>query len=349
MDVRPTQFTVLDYCKALDRREITVNPDYQRGVVWKPIAQAFLIESLILGYPVPKLSLHQKTDVPSMKTLKEIVDGHQRTFAIQRFYKDKLRLSRTLETEQIAGRKFSDLDEEHQHAFLDYGLNVDLFIAATDAEVREVFRRMNSYTVTLNPEEQRHARYQGAFKWFVHRLAKTFAEPFLQMGVFSQKQLVRMADTKLLTEICHALVNGIRTTNKGHLDSLYFSKDKDFPEENEFEDSIQDALDRILSWDLLHQTPIMRHYNIYALVLAVIHMQSPVESLTPVVESGTLAAFDDEIVMANLQELAGALEEPEEPSRFEEFVDACSGRTNVKDQREKRFRWLCTALLAEAI
>jgi len=48
-------------------------------------------------------------------------------------------------------------------------------VAATPAEVREVFRRINSYTVPLNSEEQRHATYQGPFK-FTGKIDKVTVE-----------------------------------------------------------------------------------------------------------------------------------------------------------------------------
>ena len=59
---------------------------------------------------------------------------------------------------------------------------------------------MNSYTVPLNPEEHRHASYQGRFKWFANRLGKRYNGVFREIGLFSEKQLLRMADTKLLAE-----------------------------------------------------------------------------------------------------------------------------------------------------
>ena len=70
------------------------------------------------------------------------------------------------------------------------------------SQIREVFRRINSYTIPLNAEEQRHAKFQGIFKWFLHRLALGLDYVWEMCGVFSEKQLVRMADNKLFAEIC---------------------------------------------------------------------------------------------------------------------------------------------------
>ena len=82
MNIVPTGFTVVDFCHAMGRNEIIVNREYQRSdKVWPGSAQSYLIETIILGFPIPKFFLYQKTDLPSKKTYKEIVDGQQRSMA----------------------------------------------------------------------------------------------------------------------------------------------------------------------------------------------------------------------------------------------------------------------------
>ena len=81
-----------------------------------------------------------------------------------------------------------------------------------------MFRRMNSYTVPLNPEELRNAEYQGAFKWFIYEKSRKYAVALTDIGVFGEKGLVRMQDLKLYTEILHAVENGVTTTSKKSLD-----------------------------------------------------------------------------------------------------------------------------------
>ena len=188
MDRQPTSFTVADYCNAMRRGEITVNHDYQRSdQVWPQVARSYLIETILKGFPVPKLYLYQVTDVKSRKTRKEIVDGQQRSAAIYDFSNDGFRVSKSAEDEDVRGKKYSELDEEHQYRFRDYPIDVDLFVAVTPPEVIEVFRRMNSYTVPLNPEEHRHALWQGKFKWFINGVADRLEAIFLATGVFKEK------------------------------------------------------------------------------------------------------------------------------------------------------------------
>lgn len=171
MEIVQTTFTVADYCERLKKNDIIVNWKYQRSSkVWPSQAQSFLIESILLGFPVPALYLFQKTDRISRRTVREIIDGQQRTVAVRAFYDGDLRLSKTLEFEEAAGRTYFELDHRLQERFLSYGLDVSLFVNTEEEEVREVFRRINSYEVPLNAEEQRHAQWQGEFKWLIYHL-----------------------------------------------------------------------------------------------------------------------------------------------------------------------------------
>jgi hypothetical protein len=340
--------TVGDYCQGMARREIVVNKDYQRSDrVWPSIARSYLIESLILSFPLPKFTHYLVTDIISKKTQKEIVDGQQRSTAIRDFYEDRLQLSNSIETRSLRGKKYSELDEEHQESFLTATLSIDQLVAAERGDVREAFRRMNSYTIPLNPEEHRHAVFQGPFKWFIQKLAEQFSNSFFAMGIFSEKQIIRMGDTKLLAEMCDAIFHGILTTNKVILDRLYRDRDKEFPEEQEIKERITDSIDELREWTDIHNSNMMKPYIVYSLLLAMTHLRHTVDSLNAVFPSPELENFDMDRVAANLSLLGEALENPEAAGEFEGFVKACTSRTNVKTQRETRFLWLCKALTTD--
>lgn len=344
MESISTNFTVADYCNAMDRGEIIVNKDYQRSdQVWPPAARSYLIETILKGFPIPKLYLHQVTDVKSKKTRKEIVDGQQRSVAIHDFLNDQLRLSKG-ENEDIRNRTYSELEEDDQHAFLDYGINVDLFVSATTSEVIEVFRRMNSYTVPLNAEEQRHASYQGKFKWFIIDLADKIEAIVLQTGTFKEKQLVRMADNKLLTELCDSFTNGIRTTDKKKLDSMYRDFDVEFPEADNYRERLLDSFKAIRAAEALHDTVLMKPHMVYSLVQTVTHVSKPVKKFSKIFKSPKLRAINWSAAVTNLTALAEAADSEEPKGRFARFAKASQEKTNVRDTRKTRFKWICKAL-----
>ncbi|MFL5962927.1 MAG: DUF262 domain-containing protein [Gaiellaceae bacterium] len=350
MEIRTPEYTVADYCDMYDRKEVRVNRQYQRSdQVWPRAAQSFLIETILLGFPVPKLFLHQKTDLRTRRPIKEIVDGQQRTRAIVDFFNDEYRLTSNVTLAEAVGKRFSQLDEDLQSQFSDYGLQFDLFVGATDEDVREVFRRMNSFTVPLNPEEQRHAEFQGEFKWFMRNVSTDYAEAFRQAGVFGQKALVRMQDQKLLTEIASAYFDGVKTTNKRTLDTVYRTHDKpaDFTDDQrtELERRLRGAFDAIFEWRDLYDTPLMRPHQMYSLTLAVMHMDESLATLEAQYPSANGDLADDDIVLVNLTRLAEAMEEGEELAGvLRPFVKASSEKTNVGAQRLARIEWFCRAL-----
>ena len=346
MHVQQLSLTVADFLAGLARGDIVVNREYQRSArVWPVPAQAFLIETILLGYPMPKLGMYQITDVRTKRTIKEIVDGQQRSYAIKRFCEGKYRLSKKSELE-YAGQGFDELDDEGKHKILSYGLPIDLYIGATPADIREVFRRQNSYQMPLTPEEQRHAEFQGKFKWWVYRVTKDLDQALRAMGLFTEAQLVRMQDTKLISEIAHALLHGITTTNKNHLRRLYADNDTDFPAERELDKRVRDAFSRLLELRAIHRSALMKPYHAYSLLLAITHVKAPVETLAGAWTIDEPAPpLDVEATETNLSGLVAALEEEDE---HHEFRRASEKRTNVKDQRTTRFRWFCRALTKAA-
>lgn len=363
MKTQSSTINVADYCKGLERKEFIVNSNYQRSdKVWPLAAKSFLIETIILDYPVPKLSLHQKLDLETRSTRKEIVDGQQRSRAILDFYNDEYKLSSTLLTERLAGRKFSSLDDSDKAQFLDYGLNFDVFVGAQPEDVREVFRRMNSFTVPLNNEEARHANYQGDFKWFIHALSREYDRAFQEAGVFSEKQINRMVDAKLLTEVSHALLTGISTTAKSSLDKLYETKDQSFPEADELRNILSRALDATLGAPELRGTALLKPYNVYALVLAFcvrFGWVLPGQQSVPIyareyrhdepafnlsVLAQAIADYDD----SDDEEESDALSGPAGAEQYalSTFVAATKERTNVAAQRRTRYSFFLGALTA---
>lgn len=354
MKTNRVTMTVADYCSAFDRDEVVIDRTYQRSPnIWPSLARSYLIETILKDFPVPKLALHQKTDLKSRRTIKYVVDGQQRTMAIRDFYTNALRLGQRLELTEAAGRTFSELPDELKEAFLSYVLVFDQFEAATDEHVREYFRRINSFTAPLNPEEQRHARFQGPMKWFVYGLSQRWGETIVNLGVLTSKAVVRMGDAKLMAELTHALLNGITTTNKTSLDTMYHAFDKG--EAFEKEDSIRSALDQaftsILSAGDIHDTTLMRMNVFYSLVLAVVDTQQhwPTLSFANRGASADTSPVMGKDAISNLLTLAAALEDPELYDSYAEFTRAAQEKTNVQTQRVTRVRWLVDALTKPSI
>jgi uncharacterized protein with ParB-like and HNH nuclease domain len=344
MQIVPSSETVAQFCEGLRRNQIKVDRRYQRSEkVWPANAQSFLIESILLGFPVPKLFLHQSTDRVSRKTVHHIIDGQQRSVAIRSFADDEIRLAKNLELKEAAGRTYSELPPELQDRFLSYSLGIDRFVNTSEEQVRDIFRRINSYEVPLNAEEQRHARYQGEFKWFIYHLSRALDTYFDEYGTFSDSQLVRMQDMKLLAEISHALLNGISTTSKTTLDALYRDNNETFAGKEEFSDKIEQAVIFVDSLSAVHDTGLMKPYSMYALVLAIIHADTAVPTLKEHASGGKGLA-KPKLCEQRLSVLAAAIDEGEAPRKLQTFVKASEKGTNVKAARGTRFKFCLDAV-----
>ena len=348
MNIRPNSITlpVTDYCNAYKRHEVLVDRKYQRNArVWPQRAQSYLIETILRGFPMPKLALHQQTDVRSRRSIKYVVDGQQRTNAIVDFFDGKLTLSQSLELEAARGKTLDGLSQDLQEAFLSYPLQFDQFEAADEDVVREYFRRINSFTTPLNPEERRHANFQGNMKWFILMLAGRHTETLVSLRTMSEREIVRMADHKLFVEIVHAMLKGVRTTNSKMLDSLYREYDADdIPEEDHLRQAIDSACSRIVGWRELCTTSLVQKSHIfYSLVLAVMCVDRTWPRLLQEdldCSSGVVHPSSEQ----NLLALTDALDGEDEDGPFGAFVKASSEKTNTKDQRGTRIKWIATAL-----
>ena len=346
MKVVNSTMTTVSYCEEMSEGKVVVNRDYQRSKkVWPAKARSYLIDTILLGYPVPKISLYQHTNLKTRKTIKEIVDGQQRSMAILDFYNDELRVSGN---SKYSGLTFSQLDEEDQATFIEYQLSLDIFVGATDEEIRQVFRRINSYTVPLNKQELRHSTWQGDFKWFIVRLVEQYAQALKDIGTFNESQLNRMKDAALLTEIIAATEAGIVSASENKLDTFYKDHDDSFADEKLIKRLVDTSFSYVLEWPEIHGTALVKPYNLYVLMLGIMHHLHPFQSLQDVYKVDTPTALDAKASLVKLTELAEVLAEPDMAgNKYKEFIKANSEATNRIGQRKTRFKTLCAALVPE--
>ncbi len=356
MDVRPNTitWTIAEYCSAFNRKEVLVDRRYQRNSkVWPARARSYLIETILKGFPIPKLALHQTTDFKSKKTIKYIIDGQQRTKAIVDFFNDDLRLSQALDFVPARGKRFASLDDELKQAFLSHPLQLDMFEATSEEDVREYFRRINSFTAPLNSEEKRNAQFQGNMKWFMIHLAEQYSDSMVLLDTLTEKKVVRMADQKLLAEVVHALLEGVQTTDARKLNSLYRDYEReDIPRQEEIEQAVRMAFDKVLEWNRLQETNVVKKsYNLYSLLLGVIGVGKGWDNISGAVgfEAGQGIADGAE---DRLLELADALTQDEEEegsaaTEHQDFVKAARAKTNTREQRETRIHAVAVALRGE--
>ena len=343
METKSTSITVADLCEQYKMGNITVNREYQRSSkVWPSAAKSYLIDTILSGYPIPKLAMHQKLDLANRRSFREIVDGQQRTLTVLDFYNDKLKLNGKT---TFKGKTFSSLNEDEQRRFLEYGLTTDIFVGADENDIRQVFRRINSYNVPLNPEEQRHAKYQGRFKWLVVEIAETNTQALKNMGVFSETNISRMGDMKFYSEIALAVLRGIDHSQDAKLNRLYEEFDEEFLGEADFRTGLRSVLGWLIGAEEIYRTELVNAYQFYSILLALWHRAFTIPALNPLYSFHShrdSLSDEDRSSLMNANDLI--LSKRYTNKIEQEFISGSEKATNRKTQREDRFKYFCTLL-----
>ncbi|MGL5049510.1 MAG: DUF262 domain-containing protein [Fusobacteriaceae bacterium] len=153
-----------------EEEEIKINPIYQRGFRWAQTDKTYLIESLILNFPIPPIFVYQRND-----GIWELVDGLQRISTVLEFFGklpenminennklDKLSAGKILtELEGISPDEFVTKHKDLALKLKKYPIHV-VIIDAVENEVNngkfeyEVFRRLNTYGARLSKQEIRN-------------------------------------------------------------------------------------------------------------------------------------------------------------------------------------------------
>lgn len=336
--------SVEDYCKALNDGLIKVNDEYQRNAgIWASYARSFFIESILLEYPIPKIFLYSKVDLRSRSTVKEIVDGQQRSHTLQSFYNRKFRLSSKIETEELRGKNYYQLSEQFKSIFISYSLPIDEFRGFQPSDIQDSFRRMNSSNVPLNDEEQRNAKFQGPFKWFIQRVANRFSEILRVASVLSRRDIVRMGDNRLYSEIIHTALNGFVTTKSSQIDVLYKRFNSNFDIEDLCFSYLELGLKHALDVVRNNEKEIQRAYMFQSIALIFIDRHFEIGLREKVIETAPDVAANIGDRKIDLAILIDSLRDPDNHTSLSEFVESSKG-TNVGRAKAVRFLYLSAAL-----
>lgn len=176
---------------------LIIQPNYQRKYVWDSKKASLLIESILMNIPIPIIYLAATKDGKI-----NVIDGQQRLTSIFSFIDGKFpdgkdfKLTGLQVLTELKGKKFTDLDEELQNKLLDYSIRTITFSSDSDPDLQyEIFSRLNTGSVALNPQELRNCVYRGEFNEFIKQLASN-KEYLTLLGLAEPHR--RMTDVELL-------------------------------------------------------------------------------------------------------------------------------------------------------
>lgn len=158
-----------------------VIPEFQRNFVWNIDQSSLLIESFLLGLPVPQVFFYVDQDNKNL-----VIDGQQRLLSVV-FYlggyfgsesihgkQQVFRLSGLDDRSPFAKKRFIDLDEAAQRKLKGAVLRAinirQLNPKGEHTSVYHIFERLNTGGTPLKPQEIRNCVFRGGFATLLREL-----------------------------------------------------------------------------------------------------------------------------------------------------------------------------------
>lgn len=264
-------YSINDFIEWERNKQLELNPAFQRRAVWNDKAKSYLIDTILREKPIPKVFIRQKINVLTKTSMRDVVDGQQRIRTILSFIKDGFVVS-PRQNKEFGGKVFSDLPEDTQAQLLSYEISVDLLINLPDADILDIFGRLNSYAVILNEQEKINALHFGPFKLLADSIGRKYYDYWTKQNILTKQQVLRMQEVNLVADLLIALREGIKS--KKQITKFYNTY------ENEYDDDVavvekcfDDVIEKIaeLYPEGLVDTEFSRVHLYYTLFTAVAH------------------------------------------------------------------------------
>lgn len=203
--------SISEWSSLYEGKEIDIHPEFQRFYRWDDAQKTNLIESILLGIPIPPIFVSQRND-----GIWDVVDGLQRLSTIFQFMgilkNEKLEpveplvLKGTKYLPSLEGKKWNDLEDQENSFSQELRLvikrskiNVSIILKESDETAKyDLFQRLNTGGSALSPQEVRNCilvMINKDFYIWLQSLAKY--EPFQECISLSDRPLSEAYDIEL--------------------------------------------------------------------------------------------------------------------------------------------------------
>lgn len=303
-----------------DIRHGRLIPDayFQRNLVWREIHKKDFVKTILLGFPFPQIFISKgKVDVESMTTVSCIVDGQQRTNAINAFLADEF---------DVDGLLYSELTDAVRAEFLKYEVAIiELDLENDDPKVQEIFQRINRTSNSLTVIEKMASEYSTAEYMLVAKLLseqidiekKTDVEDFRtdpnipdefyawastkkvgkftkllnEKGVFDSREIARKANLMHVLNIMTTVLAGFYNRNEKTVEYLNNFLLR-FDARDEVVDLLERAADVVLKCGLNAKSYWLNKANIFSLIVAIANAEKRGQKIEPSRLKTALASFE---------------------------------------------------------
>lgn len=303
-----------------------VDNSFQRKFVWLEKHQINLIETILIGFPIPEVYLWERDTDPNTGNMRySIIDGQQRIKSILKFLSGELKLKKAFVKNKNAsyvGKSFAELSDKYKSLFWKYSLSIRFVEERVKrTEIIEMFLRLNSSNMTLNPQELRNAKFEGQFIELAGEISEfTFWDEY---GIFGIRDVRRMIDIQFISTILIFLRKGIteetKQSNLNKVYDLYNEVYKEYDDDKNIFIEILSETEKILKksgQDVL--AFVKKKTQLYTLLITIYSLTSKKE-------------FLETKHIANYQKFVKAYNNPDSVSSIYSLVDI-NKTTKIKDE-----------------
>ncbi|MFB8230656.1 DUF262 domain-containing protein [Cellulosimicrobium sp. NPDC055967] len=200
-------WTVETLVSQMRKGRINLDPSFQRRNAWLGNRKSKLLESIMLGFPIPQIVLAETPGNPGHFF---VLDGKQRLLALRQFFVDPtderdaaftpLRLTGLEVLPELNRKDLATLEKTHASLVAAIENHSIRTVALTDWNserlLLSLFLRLNTGSVALSPQELRQALVHGEFtRWLDEKSGDL---PELRRVLNNEHPDRRMVDAELL-------------------------------------------------------------------------------------------------------------------------------------------------------
>lgn len=154
---------------AEETKELMIAPPFQRKLVWNSEQKRELIESILMGIPLPVIYVFEDEN-----GYKQVVDGRQRISTIISFMNNEFKLEKLKMLPSFNGKRFKDIKPLYRSKIERYQIPVYVIEPPTPERVKyDIFDRVNRGGTQLNNQEMRNALYSGESTKLLEQLSES--------------------------------------------------------------------------------------------------------------------------------------------------------------------------------
>lgn len=210
------------------RKDLNLDPPYQRRSVWSQDFRDYFIDTILLNYPCPPIFVHEDVS-PEGKRAINIVDGKQRLVTVFRFINGEFPISASATDENLRGHYFAQLDAGNRQRFFQYTFTVQYLLTNDPTVISNMFDRMNRNVARLSAQELRHASFRGKFMMAVEEQAAWLASRLPGIPHILPTSQAQMKDHEFVASMLLMYDAGARHRTPEEIDEAFAERDVQWP------------------------------------------------------------------------------------------------------------------------